>query len=86
MTLYWFKPKSYGYGATPVTWQGWALVLFHVAVLVGFIMSLAVGEITVTRVAVGALMVLLVSIFVVWLSVIKTDGPWAWRWGTRNKS
>jgi Fe-S cluster assembly ATP-binding protein len=25
MTGYWFKPKRYGNGATPVTWQGWAL-------------------------------------------------------------
>ena len=24
MTRYWFKPKRYGYGATPVTWEGWA--------------------------------------------------------------
>ncbi|MBU1270467.1 MAG: hypothetical protein KKA06_07410 [Nanoarchaeota archaeon] len=20
---YWFKPKSFGYGAQPVTWDGW---------------------------------------------------------------
>ena len=26
MTTYWFRPKRYGYGATPVTWQGWVLV------------------------------------------------------------
>ena len=23
MTEYWFRPKRDGYGATPVTWQGW---------------------------------------------------------------
>ena len=34
MTEYWFKPKRYGYGATPVTWQGWVLVLGIVAVMV----------------------------------------------------
>jgi hypothetical protein len=26
-TGYWFKPKSFGYGATPVTWRGWAWTL-----------------------------------------------------------
>jgi hypothetical protein len=26
-TGYWFKPKSFGYGATPVSWQGWAWTL-----------------------------------------------------------
>ena len=24
MTSYWFKPHSYGYGATPANWRGWA--------------------------------------------------------------
>jgi hypothetical protein len=23
----WFRPKSFGYGATPVTWEGWLLTL-----------------------------------------------------------
>ena len=30
----WFKPKTYGYGATPVTWQGWAIVAGFVAAVV----------------------------------------------------
>jgi len=30
---YWFKPKQYGYGAVPVTWEGWALTLL-VAILI----------------------------------------------------
>ena len=24
---YWFRPKRYGYGATPITWQGWLLTV-----------------------------------------------------------
>ena len=23
---YWFKPRRYGHGATPSTWQGWATI------------------------------------------------------------
>jgi hypothetical protein len=26
MTAYWFRPKRFGYGSTPCTWQGWAFV------------------------------------------------------------
>jgi hypothetical protein len=33
MTRYWFRPKRYGYGATPVTWEGWALTVGIVAVV-----------------------------------------------------
>ena len=24
---YWFRPKRFGYGAVPATWQGWAATL-----------------------------------------------------------
>ena len=35
MTAYWFKQKRFGYGATPVTWQGWVLMLVYLAIVVG---------------------------------------------------
>jgi len=34
MAEYWFKPKRYGYGATPATWQGWAVTLGTVLAMV----------------------------------------------------
>ena len=33
MSKPWFAPKSTGYGATPSTWEGWALTLAYVALL-----------------------------------------------------
>ena len=33
MSRYWFKPKRYGYGATPATWEGWAFTGLIVAVI-----------------------------------------------------
>ena len=33
---YWFKRKLFGWGWTPVTWQGWAVVLLYVAGLLAF--------------------------------------------------
>jgi len=35
MSRYWFRPKRYGYGATPVTWEGWALVAGFVVIVAG---------------------------------------------------
>jgi len=29
MSQYWFKPKTYGYGATPSGWKGWAAVAIY---------------------------------------------------------
>jgi hypothetical protein len=34
MTSYWFRPKRYGYGATSITWQGWAVTLGTVLAMV----------------------------------------------------
>jgi len=31
---YWFEPKSYGYGAQPITWEGWAVVIAFVGYLI----------------------------------------------------
>lgn len=31
----WFVPKRYGYGATPVRWQDWALVAAYIAAMLG---------------------------------------------------
>ena len=70
---YWFRPKLFGYGATPVTWQGWAVTLGFVAVTVALA---AAGD-----------PILLVFIPPVVLSLVlvargKTDGDWRWRWGS----
>lgn len=32
---YWFKRKKYGYGWTPATWQGWAVITLYIAIAVG---------------------------------------------------
>ena len=44
MAEYWFKPKRYGYGATPVTWQGWAVTLGTVRAMVAVSLYLPLGR------------------------------------------
>jgi hypothetical protein len=34
MARYWFRPRWYGYGATPVTWEGWVLTIGVTGVIV----------------------------------------------------
>src|SRR3546814_11894801 len=36
---YWFAPKLFGYGATPVTWQGWLLSFGLMLLLIAAIRS-----------------------------------------------
>ncbi|MES2443148.1 MAG: hypothetical protein V4574_09985 [Pseudomonadota bacterium] len=75
---YWFRPKLFGWGAVPVTWQGWSLTLAVIA---------AAWPITRLAARYGfaplALMIPLLIGFV-WLCHAKTDGAWRWRWGDRD--
>jgi hypothetical protein len=80
MNTYWFKPRDKGYGATPVTWEGWVVT---VAAMVVVVMSsllvplLADG----TYWGLAALVIdVLVIVALLIVSKRKTDGEWRWRW------
>ncbi|MDH4744611.1 hypothetical protein OMP43_11340 [Sphingomonas sp. CBMAI 2297] len=72
---YWFRPKRFGFGATPVTWQGWAATLAFGAAA-GLIVNFAVHRERLWLV----LLVPLIAVFL-WLVAVKTDGDWRFRWG-----
>ena len=85
MSRFWFRPKTYGYGVTPVTWEGWAVVVAYVAVVLAGVLGIAqrdtgtawLSAIAVIAVATGAM---------VFVGRQKTDGDWRWRWGNVDKS
>ena len=79
---YWFKPKQYGYGAVPVTWEGWALTLL-VAALIAAPSALLFGGSHPTAMAIIAWAVAVAVVVVGAVPVVrsKTEGTWRWRWG-----
>ncbi len=83
MTAYWFKPKRYGYGATPITWEGWAVTLGTVIamVVVSLYLRLTERHYWALAVLIAFDVFALGTLFVV--SRRKTDGVWRWRWGGR---
>jgi hypothetical protein len=81
MTEYWFKPRRYGAGANPVTWQGWAtIVAFPV---VAAVVLLAIFAVTPPIVAFTLYAILIPAAMVAFFSFLnkKTDGDWRFRWG-----
>jgi hypothetical protein len=72
---YWFKPKKFGWGAVPVTWQAWLATALMVAGAATLANLAEHG-----RPAFLALLAPLVLGFL-WLCWAKTDGGWRWRWG-----
>ena len=89
MPDYWFKPKTYGYGATPVTWQGWVVTTAFAAALV--IVTLGLTQLMDPKNAVAAWVVagcfaLLAAAIIGFIRFAehKTDGGWKWRWGGKE--
>ena len=69
---YWFAPKRSGFGAVPVTWQGWAVTLgFAGALLLAVRLLPMVAEKIIVGLALIAAMVA--------ITIAKTDGEWCWR-------
>ncbi len=84
MNEYWFKPKTYGYGATPVTWEGWAVTV--AAVLVIFAAALLIPNFGVRSPSAWIAFFAIEAVVLAALWIIsrrKTDGAWRWRWRGR---
>jgi len=86
MTRYWFKPKRYGYSATPVTWQGWAVTLTAALVVAGSIvaMNLLAAQSDAVAWLVWAALIVTATWWFVQFCRRRTDGEWRWRWGNRS--
>jgi hypothetical protein len=74
----WFAPKRYGYGATPITWQGWVLTFGFVAITILVAIGFAQRPIVLF-----AILVPLVVVFMV-IGARTTRGAWRWRWGDED--
>ncbi len=72
---YWFVPKAFGWGAVPVTWQGWAATLALIAA------AIPIAWLSENRGHVYLVLLAPMILAFVWLTWAKTDGEWRWRWG-----
>jgi len=84
MNEFWFAPKTYGYGATPVTWEGWVCVAIYVAVVAAVGSWFSAREKVFSTWAVFFATIAIATAVLVIVSVAKTNGSWHWRWGQDN--
>lgn len=77
---YWFKAKLYGWGWTPVTWQGWAIIgLWVVAVAA---LASRLDERASLREALGSFIAPLVALSALLIYICyKTGEKPRWQWG-----
>lgn len=75
---YWFAPKKLGYGAgLPIAWQGWALLISYMAVLLGAGLLLESGG----QIGLAAFIAITViaTILLLLIARRRTEGGWKWR-------
>lgn len=73
----WFAVKSFGYGVSrPIAWQGWAVVLAYLAIVV----SAAIFLVPLASVAIMAV----ATPLLLWIAFTRSDGDWRWRNGERG--
>lgn len=79
---YWFKRRRYGYGWTPVRWQGWVAVIVCLGVIIasGFLF----GSMPYSNELLWLYLntVLTVIIFLIIIGILKGPAP-RWRWGKK---
>lgn len=73
---FWFRPKSFGYGAgLPIAWQGWvAFLVFAALVMVASALTGPIRVVVIVLAVVGLALV----------AALKTEGGLRWRWGDRR--
>ena len=84
---YWFKPKWYGYGFYPVTWEGWLATFTFIAII--FLSGLINNIFSETGATTeeGIRFVLDVLIFSGLATLFfekKMKEPLKWRWGRKK--
>jgi len=82
MGQYWFKPFKFGWGAYPVSWQGWIVILFLVSFCVGLFVELPV---IFRSKDFGVLLLFVFTAYFFKSTLIdKVDGGLKWRWGKES--
>lgn len=80
----WFKAKTYGWGWTPATWQGWAVIALFIIAMAANAYGIKDEAQTLAQdlIRFGVTTAVL-TIFLVLISYLSGEEP-RWRWGEKD--
>ncbi len=83
---YWFKRKTFGFGWTPVTWQGWLTVIIYIAFLIFVSSNLenTSKEISPSNYFAFVALIILSTLLLLIISYKKGPSP-KWSWGKKEQ-
>lgn len=76
----WFKRKTYGWGWTPITWQGWVCVLVYILAIIAFALTIDENSSPREVAFTFALPVVLLTLTMFRIGYAKGEKP-RWQWG-----
>lgn len=81
---YWFKNKIYGWGWTPVKWQGWLVILGFVALVILNSLAVSNGSGTESEASVKIVwQTIFFALILIYVCYKKGEKP-RWQWGKEN--
>jgi hypothetical protein len=81
----WFKRKLYGWGWTPVTWQGWLVIAGYIILATWIFRGIDSGSHSVSDTLINFLpRLVILTIALVWLCIKKGEKP-HWQWGEKRE-
>ncbi|MEK9158141.1 MAG: hypothetical protein AAB638_03100 [Patescibacteria group bacterium] len=79
----WFKRKTYGWGWTPATWQGWMLTVGYIVLILLF--ALTIDDGSPLREVVFTFIFPIVLLTVTFIRIVyKTGEKPRWQWGPKQ--
>ena len=86
MNKYWFRPKSYGCGFYPISWEGWMAIFVMLLLIV--LSGLINGIFEEGTTAKQEIRFILDMFFIASISTLfferKMKEPFQWRWGRKK--
>ena len=84
---YWFAKKTYGWGWTPVTWQGWATVVIYVLLvtLFSFMINEEASNLENELIFKSLIPIAVLTALLIYISYKKGEKP-GWQWGKKDSS